>query len=436
MGIDPVPQIIIAVVLLFLSAFFTLLKYSYEDLNKFKLEKMSDEEIITEEKADELCRFIEDLNDVQSTFMISDYFANAFFAVTLSRIGYLSYGNIGLVLGIIIATILILVFGENAPYFISLTKGDDFAVKFLGFSKVFTKILLPLIAFIRFISRSIGSLFGLEKDSKEPKITEDELFTAMNLSKDEGLLDIEEFGMIEKVVAFRDTYVKDVMTPRTNVVAVDIESSIEEIIELFHEEGFSRVPVYEDGIDNLLGVLHIKDLLPHFVGHEVLDIRQSLRKPIYTFEYQKTADLFNQMRKNNGTFAIVLDEYGGTEGIVTMEDLIEEIVGEIEDEYDDGSISEDILQLNKNMYIINGMMRLEEVREKIDLDIESEEVDTIGGFVVELFDRIPEQGEVLEYENLVFTVVEIDKNRISKLKLTVKEMEKEEEDSEENTDLF
>lgn len=433
MGIDPGPQIVIAFVSLFLSAFFTLLKYSYEDLNKFKLEKMSDEEIITEEKANELCIFIEDLNGVQSTFTISDYFANAFFAVTVSRIGYLSYGNIGLVLGIIIATILILVFGESAPYFISLAKGDDFAVKFLGFSKVFTKTLSPLTSFIRFISRSIGSIFGLEKDTKEPKITEDELFTAMNLSKDEGLLDIEEFGMIEKVVAFRDTYVKDVMTPRTNVIAVDVDSSIEEIIELFYDEGFSRVPVYEEGIDNLLGVLHIKDLLPYFVGHEVLDIRQSLRKPIYTFEYQKTADLFDQMRKNNGTFAIVLDEYGGTEGIVTMEDLIEEIVGEIEDEYDDGSISEDILQLNKNMYIIDGMVRLEEVRERTSLDIESEEVDTIGGFVVELFDRIPEQGEVLESENLVFTVLEIDKNRISKLKLTVKEIEREEE-PEENLD--
>lgn len=430
MGIDPVPQIIIATVSLFLSAFFTLLKYSYEDLNKFKLEKMSDEGIITEEKAEELCHFIEDLNDVQSTFMISDYLANAFFAVTFSRVGYHLYGTPGIAIAIVIATILILVFGESAPYFISLTKGDEVAVKFLKVSKIFTRILSPLTIFIRFISRAIGSLFGLERDSKEPKITEDELFTAMNLSKDEGLLDIEEFGMIEKVVAFRDTYVKDVMTPRTNVVAADIENSIEEIVELFHEEGFSRVPVFEEDIDNLLGILHIKDLLPHFVGNEIINIRESLRKPIYTFEYQKTADLFNQMRKNNATFAVVLDEYGGTEGIVTMEDLIEEIVGEIEDEYDDDSISDGILTLKDNMYIIDGMVRLEEVREETDLDIDSEEVDTIGGFVVELFDRIPEQGEVLEYENLVFTVLEIEKNRISKLKLSIKEEEPENEENE------
>ncbi|NLD17835.1 MAG: HlyC/CorC family transporter [Tissierellia bacterium] len=427
MGIDPVPQIIIAFVSLSFSAFFTLLKYSYEDLNKFKLEKMKDEEIITENQAFKLNHFIEDLSSVQSTFMIFDYLSNAFFAVAFGRIGYHLYGNIGLVVSIIIGTMLILVFGESAPYFISITKGDIVAVKFLKFSRIFTKLASPVIMIIRMISRAIGSLFGLERDSKEPKITEDELFTAMNLSKDEGLLDMEEFGMIEKVVAFRDSFVKDVMTPRTDVIAVDIDSTVEEIVKLFNEEGFSRVPVYEEDIDNLLGVLHIKDLLPHFVGHEIINIRESLRKPIYTFEYQKTADLFEQMRRNNGTFAIVLDEYGGTEGIVTMEDLIEEIVGEIEDEYDDDSESDGILTLKNNVFIIDGMVRLDELSEETNLDLESDEVDTIGGFVVEIFDKIPEQGEVLKYENLEFTVLEIEKNRISKLRVTVKEKEDDNE---------
>lgn len=434
MGIDPVPQSIIALISLFLSAFFTLLKYSYEDLNKFRLEKMKEEKIITESQAFKLNQFIEDISSIQSTFMIFDYLSNAFFAVSFSRIGYHFFGTGGIIAAVVIGTILILVFGESAPYFVSITKGDIVAIKFYKFSRIFTKVASPLTLFIRFISRAIGSLFGLEMDSKEPKITEDELFTAMNLSKDEGLLDVEEFGMIEKVVAFRDSFVKDVMTPRTDVIAVDIDSSIEEIIELFNEEGFSRVPVYEEDIDNLLGILHIKDLLPHFVGHEVIDLKEVVRKPIYTFEYQKTADLFEQMRNNNGTFAIVLDEYGGTEGIVTMEDLIEEIVGEIEDEYDDDSESDGILVLKNNVFIIDGMVRLDEVKEEIDLDLESDEVDTIGGFVVEVFDKIPEHGEVLEYKNLEFTVLEIEKNRVSKLRVTVKENKKEEEQKE-STDI-
>lgn len=434
MGIDPVPQSIVAFVSLFLSAFFTLLKYSYEDLNKFRLEKMKEEKIITESQAFKLNQFIEDISSIQSTFMIFDYLSNAFFAVSFSRIGYHFFGTGGIIAAVVIGTILILVFGESAPYFVSITKGDIVAIKFYKFSRIFTKVASPLTLFIRFISRAIGSLFGLEMDSKEPKITEDELFTAMNLSKDEGLLDVEEFGMIEKVVAFRDSFVKDVMTPRTDVIAVDIDSSIEEIIELFNEEGFSRVPVYEEDIDNLLGILHIKDLLPHFVGHEVIDLKEVVRKPIYTFEYQKTADLFEQMRNNNGTFAIVLDEYGGTEGIVTMEDLIEEIVGEIEDEYDDDSESDGILVLKNNVFIIDGMVRLDEVKEEIDLDLESDEVDTIGGFVVEVFDKIPEHGEVLEYKNLEFTVLEIEKNRVSKLRVTVKENKKEEEQKE-STDI-
>lgn len=421
MGTDPGPQISIAIVSLFLSSLFTLLKYSYEGLNKFKLEKMNEEGLISDEKAAELVLFIEDLNEIQSTFLISDYLANAFFAISLSRIGYNLYHKEGIVGGAILATLLILIFGESTPYFISLAKGDKIAVRFSKFTKIFVKLLSPIINLIKFVSRAIGSLFGLEKDSKEPKITEDELFTAMNLSKDEGLLDVDEFGMIENVVAFRDTYVKDVMTPRTDVVAIDIDSTIEEIVEVFHEEGFSRVPIYEEDIDNLLGILHIKDLLPYFVGHEILDIRENLRKPIYTFEYQKTGDLFEEMRKNKGTFAIVLDEYGGTEGIVTMEDLIEEIVGEIEDEYDETSSDEGILALKNDSFIIDGIVRLDELNERADLNLESEEFDTISGYVVELFDRIPEQGEVLENENYIFTVLEIEKNRILKLKLKVKD---------------
>lgn len=420
MTIDPVPQIIVAIAALFLSAFFTMFKYSYEDLNKVKLENWRKDGEISEAEERELSRLVDKLNDVQSTFMISDYIANAAVAVSLAMIGYMYFNVVGIIISVIISTILILVFGESAPYFITVSKGDDFAVKYYKFAKIYTKILAPFAIIIRSISMGIGSLFGGEKEMNEPKITEDELFAAMNLSKDEGLLDIEEYGMIEKVFAFSDTYVKDVMTPRTNVIAIDVESSIVEIVKVFTEEGYSRVPVYKEEIDEVIGVLHIKDLLPFVAKHKDLDLESVLRKPIYTFEYQKTSDLFNQMRMNNGTFAIVLDEYGGTEGIVTLEDLIEEIVGEIEDEYDGSDYENEIIPLKDHSYIVDGIVRLDEFYERTGIELESEEVDTLGGLALEIFDRIPEQGEVIKSGNLTFTVLEIDKNRISKLKLQIK----------------
>ncbi|WP_054252636.1 hemolysin family protein [Neofamilia massiliensis] len=420
MGIDPLPQIIVALVALFLSGFFTLLKYSYQDLNKFKIQEFMEEDLITSKKEGQLLILLDNLSDLQTAFLISDYFSNAFAAAAIASIGYYCYQLTGLIVAVIVASILILVIGESAPYYISWAMGNKVCIKFVGFALAYTKFSRPICSFVSVSSKALGSLFGLEKDSKEPKITEDQLFNAMNLSKEQGLLDVNEYGIIEKVFDFSDTYVKDVMTPRTDVVAIDIEdTSMDEIIKTFVEEGYSRIPFYENDIDNVLGILHVKDLLP-IINEKDIDIRKYLRKPIYSFEYQKSSYLFAQMRKNNSTMAIVLDEYGGTDGIVTMEDLIEEIVGEIEDEYDDDSIDEEIRVLNKNAYLLDGALRLEDLNERLNLRLESDEVDTIAGFIFEKFDRIPEQGEVLEYENLIFTILDLDKNRISKIKLQVK----------------
>lgn len=420
MGLDPVPQIIVAVVALILSGFFTLLKYSYDYMNKYKLERMLEDEHITDREQREVERLIDVINEVQITFMISDYLANAFVAASLAYVGFYYYRFIGAVIAVFIAGILILVFGETAPYFISLSKGDMLAVKFRKFARIYTRISSPIILIIRSISKLIGSLFGTQRDAEVPKITEDELFTAMNLSKDEGLLELDEYSIIEKVFAFSDNFVKDVMTPRTDVVYLNVNSTPEEIFNVFTEEGYSRIPVYEEDIDNILGILHVKDLIKLYVSKEDKELREILRKPMHTFEYQKSSDLFNQMRKNKQTFAVVLDEYGGTDGIVTMEDLIEEIVGDIEDEYDDVDEYDEIMPLKNNMYIVDGSCRIEDLRKRLNLDIYSDEVDTVGGFVFEKIDRIPEQGEVLEFENLVFTVLELEKNRISKLKLQIK----------------
>lgn len=420
MGIDPGPHIFITIITLFLSGIFSLLKTSYEDLNKYKIENLLEEEKITEKEEKILLSFLDNLNEIQTAFLISDYMSNAFFATSLGLIGFHYQKLPGTILAVVVATILILICGESLPYFIAKARGDDVAIKFIGFTKLYSKILVPLTTITKCSSKWLYSLFESKDDSEPPRITEDQLYNIVNLSKDEGLLDTNEYGMIEKVFSFSDKYVKDVMTPRTDVVAVDINTDIEDIIEVFRQEGYSRVPIYENEVDNILGILHVKDLLSLFYQKSKDSIRKSLKKPIYSFEYQKSSDLFSQMRINNSTMAIVLDEYGGVDGIVTMEDLIEEIVGEIDDEYDDDADNQDIIVLKNNTYILDGVTRLEDIHEQIGLDLESEEVDTIGGFIFEKFDRIPKQAEVLKYENLEFTILKIEKNRISKIKMTIK----------------
>ena len=243
MGIDPLPQIIVALVALFFSGFFTLLKYSYQDLNKFKIQEFMEEDLISSKKEGQLLVLLDNLSDLQTAFLISDYFSNAFAAAAIASLGFYYYQLSGMIIAVIIASILILVIGESAPYYISWAMGNKVCIKFVGFALAYTKFSRPICSFVSASAKALGSLFGLEKDSKEPKITEDQLFNAMNLSKEQGLLDVNEYGLIEKVFDFSDTYVKDVMTPRTDVVAIDIEdTSMDEIIQTFMEEGYSRIP--------------------------------------------------------------------------------------------------------------------------------------------------------------------------------------------------
>lgn len=408
---------------LFLSGFFTLLKDAYSDLNMVKLDNMQEENKLSEKEYDRLKNIVSDFDKAEGSFIILDYLSNALSASSLAYIGFQYFNLVGMFGALFIASILILIFGEELPSEISVSRGDAFAIKYSGFTNFIMSVLSPLDKFVKSTALFIAKIFRKDDYVEEPKIREDELMTAVNLSKEEGLLDNEEYGLIEKVFKFRDSYAKDVMTPRTEVVAIDIDATPNEIVSTFVKEGYSRIPVYEEDIDSILGILHVKDLIKLMLDkNEITDIRSLLRKPLYTFEYQKTDDLFKIMRMRRTTFAIVLDEYGGTDGIITLEDLVEEIVGDIEDEYDEDD--DEIIKLNDSEFIIDGATKLDDFDEKLKLNLESEEVDTIGGFVVEKFDKIPKKGEILNYENLVFKILEMDKNRIDKLKLKILPIEK------------
>lgn len=410
-------------IFLFLSGFFTLLKDAYSDLNMVRLDNMQEENKLSKKEYDNLKKIVDGFDRVEGSFIVLDYLSNALSVSAFAYVGFGFYRVPGMICAILIDSILILIFGEELPSEFSISNGDRLAIKYSGFTNFITALLSPLFKFVRNTALFIAKFFRKDIYTKEPKIREDELMNAVNLSKEAGLLDNEEYGLIEKVFKFRDSYAKDVMTPRTEVVAIDVESSPEEIVSAFVKEGYSRIPVYEDDIDSILGILHVKDLIKLMLDkNEIQNIRSLLRKPLYTFEYQKTDDLFRIMRMKQTTFAIVLDEYGGTDGIITLEDLIEEIIGDIEDEYDEDD--DEIIKINDSEYILDGALKLEDCDEKLKLHLESEEVDTIGGFVVEKFDKIPKKGEVLTFENLIFTILEMDKNRVDKLKLKIMPKEK------------
>lgn len=331
---------------------------------------------------------------------------------TYMAIKYFGDTGVGIATGIM--TILILVFGEITPKSLAIKDSEKMALIVAPFILVITKVLRPVVylltSFTNLLIRGTGS-------SNQPFITEDELKTMVQVSHEEGVLQGEERKMIDNVFEFGDSQVEEVMTPRTDMAAIEIQSNYDEIIAIFKETQFSRIPVYKEIIDDIVGILYIKDLIFYDSEKDVFDISQYIREPFFTYEFKKITELFEEMRKNRMPVAIVLDEYGGTSGIITMEDLVEEIVGQIEDEYDEEKREIEII--NDNEYLVDGSSKIDLVNEIIGLDIYSEQFDSIGGFILGELNRLPHNGEVFKYNDIKFIVEQVQRNRIEKIKIVI-----------------
>ena len=248
--------------------------------------------------------------------------------------------------------------------------------------------------------------------------TEEELKAMVNVSHEEGVLEMEEREIINNVFQFGDMQAKEAMIQRLDMVAIDIEDSYDEIIELFKSEKLSRLPVYQESIDDIVGILNIKDII--FLSDEEIenfDIKDYVREAFFTYEFKKITQLLEEMKKEKTQMAIVVDEYGGTAGLLTIEDLVEVIVGDIDDEYDEEE--EEIVKINDNEYLVEGSTKISDVNEQLGINLESEEFDSIGGFIIGYLKRIPEENEIIEVEDVKFKVESIDKNRINKIRIFV-----------------
>ena len=275
------------------------------------------------------------------------------------------------------------------------------------------------------MSQGVLRLLHVDPNKKQDAITEDELRTIVEVSHEEGVIESDEKKMIYNVFDFGDSVAKDIMVPRIDMTFIDVDATFSEVIEVFREVKYTRYPVYEETTDNVIGIINIKDLLLT-ENQKKFCIRDYLREPLYTYEFKKTAELMVELRKTQNNIAIVLDEYGATAGLITLEDMLEEIVGEIRDEYDEDE--EDLIRrIGPREYVVEAAMKLDDLNDQLGLDLESEDYDSIGGFIIGLLDHLPEEGEEVTHKTLRFVVDKVDRNRIDKIHLYIQEEETEPE---------
>lgn len=315
-----------------------------------------------------------------------------------------------------VMTILVLIFGEITPKSIAKQKSEQVSLKVAKPINLIVVVFKPFVAIFTSISSLFIKLLGGDPKASEPFITQEELKTMVGVSEEEGVLEDVEKEMIFNVFDFADMQVKDIMVQRVDIVALNAQDTYEDVLKTIKEEQFSRLPVYNETIDDIVGILNVKDLIIGDTDSDKFNITDYTREPFYTFEFKKITEVFNEMKKSRNHIAIVLDEYGGTVGIITIEDLVEEIVGEIEDEYDDGN-SNVIEVVKEDEYVVDGSARLHDISELIGVNMESEELDSVGGLVIEELGRMPEENEEVVINGIKFIVEEIEKNRIKKVRI-------------------
>lgn len=400
------------IILLTLSSFFSSSETALMSLNKMRIRYMMDEGI---KNSAYINKLIENPSNTLSTILIGNNITNIGSSALATSISIKLWGNTGVGIATGIMTVLVLIFGEITPKSLAAENAEKVALRVAKPIYALNLILTPLIKVLIFLTNIFLKLLGGKSTNNLPSITEEELKSMVNVSQEEGVLEVEEKEMIYNVFEFGDSQIKDVMVPRTDMISVDVTSSYEDLITIFKSEQFSRIPIYEDSYDNIIGILYVKDLMFADVKKDNFDVTDYMREPYFTYEFKNTSDLFAEMRKEKIHISIVLDEYGGTAGIVTIEDLIEEIVGEIEDEYD--KEEREIQKIKDNEYIVYGKTKISDVNEVFETDIQCRNFDSIGGFIIDTLGKIPEKGEEIKYENITMIIDETNKNRIEKIRV-------------------
>ena len=413
----------ILAILVFCSSFFSATETAYSSINKIKLKNMASAGSRKAQKALELA---DGYDRLLSTILVGNNVVNilASSLATVLFVQNLGFGDAGVSLSTAVMTVVILIFGEISPKSIAKETPEKFAMAVAGVIGFIQTLLTPINFLFSLWKKLLSMLFKVENDDS---MTQEELLTIVEEAQNEGDLEAHESDLICAAIEFNDLDVKDILTPRVDVVAVDVTDSLDEIELMFRNNNFSRLPVYENSIDNIVGVIHEKDFYNLYYNHmgTFKSITQTL---LYTSPHVKISTLLKQLQSSKTHMAVVLDEYGATAGLITLEDMLEEIVGEIRDEYDEDE-EEAFIRISENEYLVEGAMKLDDLNDRLDTHLESEDYDSIGGLVIGLLDHLPEEGEEVTFGNLRLVVEKVEKNRIDTIHLYI--LQEEDESGEE-----
>ncbi|MBO5337587.1 MAG: HlyC/CorC family transporter [Lachnospiraceae bacterium] len=426
-------QLVVLVILVILSGFFSSAETALSTVNRVRIRALEEE---GNKRAAKVNKILDNYGKMISTILIGNNIVNLSASSLATTLALQINLAVGIATGIL--TVVVLLCGEIVPKTWARISSEKLSLLYSGIIYRLMQILTPVIFIVDKMSNFILRLMHIDPNQKVNAMTENELKTYVDVSHEDGVIESEEREMIYNVFDFSDSLAKDIMIPRINMVTVSLDSSYEDVLSIFRESMYTRLPVYQEDKDNIIGLINIKDFI--LTGdRSAFSVKDILRDAHYTYEFKKVSDLMYEMREKTTNVAFVLNEYGATVGMITLEDLLEEIVGEIRDEYDEDE-EELIKELAENTYLVEGSMKLDDINDAVGTRLKSEDYDSIGGIIIECLDRLPEDEEEVTLPNgIALKVQGIEQNRIVKVLMTLPEKEEdetenhEEEASTENT---
>lgn len=417
MGPSETGQLITVIILLCLSAFFSSSETALTTVNQIRMRTLADN---GDKRAARVLHVTGNPGKMLSAILIGNNIVNLSASSISTSLAIHLFGNTGAGIATGILTFLILIFGEVTPKTMATIKADSMSLTAAAPIGFLMKILTPVIFIINKLSLGLMFLLHVNIKDAQKKMTEEELRTIVDVSQENGVIEHEERDMIHNLFDFGDAEAKEIMVPRIDMTFVQADATYQEVLDIFRQDMFTRLPVYEDSTDNIIGIINMKDFLLQNDTPE-FSVRNLLREPYFTYEHKNTADLFLEMRKSSISLAIVLDEYGVTAGLITLEDLLEEIVGEIRDEYD-ADEEDDITRISDREFYVLGSANLNDVSEALSLHFTSDDYDTIGGYCLGLLDHLPEKNEIiLTDNNILIRIDRMEKNRIERIYIRLPE---------------
>lgn len=410
---DSTIQLILLVILIMLSAIFSASETALMSLSKIKIRKMEEDNL---KGVETLSKIMKDQPKLLSTILVANNIVNIGASSIATALCMNKIGASGVPLATFIMTMLILIFGEITPKSISSNNPDKIAISVCRPISMVMMILSPLVSILDFVRSLIFKIFRI-KENTNPIITEEDLLTYVNVSHEEGVIEVEEKEIIHNIFAFGDLQAKQAMVNRMDIVAVDKNITYDKLVSVFEKEKFSRIPVYEDNVDSIIGIVNLKSII--FLNDEDkenFDVTKYMIEPFFTYEFKNVPQLLEELKVEKVQMAIVLDEYGGTSGLLTIENLLEEIVGDISDEFDNEEL--EIVKISDSEYKIKGNTSLLEVNEQLGLSLESEDVDSLAGYIIEHLRGFPEQGAEIEINDIKFTIEDVKKNKVNVIKIS------------------